>query len=74
MSFPSEGRGHKFESCRARQWINSLQKDESLRCGRSYHIATKRSNFSVVHAARNSKSIGLRFRLSRRLSKSNVGE
>jgi hypothetical protein len=40
---------------------------------RSYHIATKRFDLAGVHAARN-KSIGLRIRLSRPLSKSNAGE
>jgi len=39
---------------------------------RSYHIATKRFDLAGVHAARNNKSIGLRIRLSRLLSKSSA--
>ena len=30
VPLPSEGRGHKFESCRARQWINGLARDRRL--------------------------------------------
>ena len=73
-ALPSEGRGHKFESCRARQRINSLEEDYLLRRERSYHIATKLFDLAGVHAARNHQSLGLRIRLSRLLSKSNAGE
>jgi hypothetical protein len=41
MSFPSEGRGHKFESCRARQRIIGLAGSAVDRAAPSYPVATK---------------------------------
>jgi hypothetical protein len=38
---PSEGRGHKFESCRARQGINGLAGLAADRAAPSYPVATK---------------------------------
>ena len=43
-ALPSEGRGHKFESCRARQRINGLPGPSADRASPSYPVATKLSN------------------------------
>jgi hypothetical protein len=40
-ALPSEGRGHKFESCRARQRINGLAGLAADRAAPSYPVATK---------------------------------
>ena len=40
-ALPSEGRGHKFESCRARQRINGLAGPAADRAAPSYPVATK---------------------------------
>jgi hypothetical protein len=53
MSFPSEGRGHKFESCRARQRINGLARDVGIKAAPSYPVATKfskRASSESLHA------------------------
>jgi hypothetical protein len=40
-ALPSEGRGHKFESCRARQRINGLAGLAADGAAPSYPVATK---------------------------------
>ena len=62
MSFPSEGRGHKFESCRARQRINGLPGPSADRASPSYPVATKLSNEATFPLANNHREFMLDLR------------
>src|SRR5262249_8649536 len=49
-ALPSEGRGHKFESCRARHKINRLGSTQPRSATFSYRIATKCKRFRRRYA------------------------
>ena len=59
-ALPSEGRGHKFESCRARQRISGLVGPAVIEAAPSYPVATKFSNegFKRLHVPPLQTTIG----------------